>query len=606
MKRSYCSVVLGLLFTLKVIAGESSRSSSFLDWAPRPPMGWNSWDCFGCTVTEQLTKENTDYMATHLARYGWQYIVVDIQWYEPQSTGWNYAPNAKPVFDEYGRLLPVTAKFPSSTNGNGFKPLADYIHSKGLKFGLHLMRGIPRAAVQNNTRILGSTNTASGIADRNSRCRWNPDMFGVDMSKPGAQEYYDSVFKLLASWDLDYVKVDDLASPYHKAEIEAIRKAIDRCGRPILLSMSPGPTPLAEGSHVVKHANLWRLTDDFWDEWRLLKLAFDTCNDWTPYRAAGHWPDPDMLPLGALRVGPKMERNWTRFTRDEQRTLMSLWAISRAPLMFGGHMPWNDEFTVSLITNEEVLGVNQSSEGNRQLFRTNGTVAWVANAPASRDRYVALFNVPAKDIPFDSARALFSSETIRGPASSQVAQIKASLVGSKKLFLVVTDAGDGIVNDHADWIEPKLVGPAGEMKLTELQWKSATAGWRQAKVNRNLNDTELMRNEKPVAWGIATHSTSVIEYDLPEGYETFEALGVLDPGSRGRGSIQFEVYNEKALLPDGTKATVTVDLTVLGFGGPVQVRDLWGKQNLGTFNKSFSQAIPNHGAGLYRLSPSAN
>ena len=369
-------------------------STGFLDWAPRPPMGWNSWDCFGATVTEAQTEANADYMAEKLLRHGWQYIVVDIQWYEPQSGGWEYDRNPKPVLDEYGRLVPVEAKFPSSANGQGFKPLADYLHGKGLKFGVHLMRGIPREAVKRNTPIFGSDHHAVEIANTNSICRWNPDMYGVDMSKPGAQEYYDSVFKLLASWDLDFVKVDDLSRPYqeHQGEIEAIRKAIDRCGRPIVLSTSPGPTPLSEAAHVITHANMWRLTDDFWDDWKLLKHAFDTCNDWTPYRAAGHWPDPDMLPLGAVRVGPKMTRNWTKFTRDEQRTLMTLWCISRAPLMFGGHLPWNDEFTESLITNDEAIAVDQASAGNRQLFRTNDLVAWVAEAPNSPDRYLALFN----------------------------------------------------------------------------------------------------------------------------------------------------------------------------------------------------------------------
>ncbi|HET7625380.1 MAG TPA: glycoside hydrolase family 27 protein [Verrucomicrobiae bacterium] len=372
------------------------KTNSFLDWAPTPPMGWNSWDCFGATVTEPLVKANADYMAEKLARHGWKYIVVDIQWYEPQSGGWNYSKNPEPVLDEYGRLLPVVAKFPSSKDGNGFKPLADYVHGKGLKFGVHLMRGIPREAVKSNTRILGSTHTASEIADRSSICRWNPDMFGVDMTKPGAQEYYNSVFDLLASWGVDFVKVDDLSRPYHKPEIEAIRKAIDQCGRPMVLSTSPGPTPISEAKHVVEHANMWRLTDDFWDEWRLLKHAFDTSNDWTPYRAPGHWPDPDMLPLGALRVGPKMQHNWTRFTKDEQRTLMTLWSIARAPLMFGGHLPWNDDWTLSLITNDEVLAVDQSSSGNRQLFRTNETVAWIADAPNSKDRYLALFNISEK------------------------------------------------------------------------------------------------------------------------------------------------------------------------------------------------------------------
>lgn len=395
MKLQKLFPIAGLALAAHLPVGADNYSGTkFLEWAPVPPMGWNSWDCFGATVTEEQTKANADYMAKKLAKHGWNYIVVDIQWYEPQSGGWDYDKNPKPVLDDYGRLLPVEAKFPSSANGKGFKPLADHLHGLGLKFGLHLMRGIPREAVKRNLPVLGTSFHAADIADTNSTCAWNPDMFGVDITRPGAQEYYNSVFQLLASWDLDFVKVDDLSRPYrqHLGEIEAIRRAIDQSGRAIVLSTSPGPTPLGEAAHVSSHANMWRLTDDFWDDWKLLKHAFDTCNNWSPYRGPGHWPDPDMLPLGAVRVGPKMNRNWTRFTRDEQRTLMTLWCISRAPLMFGGHLPWNDEFTESLLTNDEVLAVDQHSEGNRQLFRTNDLVAWTALVPDSNDRYLALFN----------------------------------------------------------------------------------------------------------------------------------------------------------------------------------------------------------------------
>lgn len=599
MKQILCTLTVALVTTFTTGAAESRE---FHKWAQTPPMGWNSWDCFGATVNEEQTRANVDYMAEKLAKHGWQYIIVDIQWYEPQSTGWEYARNPKPVIDEFGRLWPVIAKFPSSTNGNGFKPLADYVHGKGLKFGVHLMRGIPREAVKRNTKVMGTEFTALQIANTNSICRWNPDMYGVDMSKPGAQEYYNSVFELLASWGIDYIKVDDLSSPYHKAEIEAIRKAIDRTGRPILLSTSPGPTPLRDGEHVAEHANLWRLTDDFWDEWHMLRHAFDTCHNWTPFRGAGHWPDPDMLPLGAIRVGPKMQRNWTRFTKDEQRTLMTLWCVSRAPLMFGGHMPWNDEFTESLITNDEVLAVNQHSSGNRQLFRSGNAVAWVAEAPDSKDRYLALFNVPEREIPFDLSRALFTSPVVRGPAGRQVIDIKADVKGAKKLFLVVTDAGDGISFDHADWIEPRLIGSKGELKLTDLKWKSAKAGWKQPLVNKNVNEGEIVRDGKAAAFGIGTHSTSVIEYELPEGYDRFEAVGVLDPGSNGRGSVRFEVYSESGLTTS-TTVNVSVALRDLGFDGAVRLRDLWQRKDIGEFKETFARPIAEHASELFRISP---
>ena len=368
------------------------RADSFLRWAASPPMGWNSWDCFGCTVTETQVKTVADYMAAKLAAHGWQYVVVDIQWYTSQSSGWAYDPTCKPLIDGYGRLTPDPVKFPSAASGKGFGPLADYIHARGLKFGVHLLRGIPREAVSLNSPIIGTSYHAGEIADTNSVCAWNPDMYGVDMTKQGAQDYYDSVFRLFASWGVDFVKVDDLGRPYRKSEVEAIRKAIDKSGRSMVFSISPGPSPLPEANNVTHNANMWRLTDDFWDSWNLLKKAFDTCDAWTPYRGSGHWPDADMLPLGAVRIGPKMEHHSTNFTPDEQKTLMTLWCVSRSPLILGGYLPWNDSFTESLITNDEVLAVDKFSEQNQQLFRKNGLIAWTAQVPNSHDRYLALFN----------------------------------------------------------------------------------------------------------------------------------------------------------------------------------------------------------------------
>jgi len=361
----------------------------FHAWAPTPPMGWNSWDCFGTTVTEAQTKAQADYMARNLAQYGWQYIVVDIQWYEPEAKGFGYRPNATLCMDQWGRLWPATNRFPSSAGGVGFKALADYVHGKGLKFGIHLLRGIPRQAVRANTPVKGTAAHAADIANTNSICPWNPDMYGVDMTKPGAQEYYDSVFELIASWDVDFVKVDDISRPYHqhKTELEAIRKAIDRTGRAIVLSLSPGETPLDAGPHVVRHANMWRISDDFWDRWPALLEQFGRLAKWAPYCGPGHYPDADMLPLGVIRFSQR-----TRFTKDEQVTLMSLWCIARSPLIFGGDMTKMDDWTLSLLTNRAVLAVNQNSTNNKQLFNRDGLVAWVADAPGSPDKYLGLFN----------------------------------------------------------------------------------------------------------------------------------------------------------------------------------------------------------------------
>ena len=383
-------IVTGLL---GAFLNTRAADPAYWNWAQTPPMGWNSWDCYGAGVWQTDALANADYMAANLKSHGWNLITIDIQWYEPLAHTTAYRRGAILEMDANGRLLPAPNRFPMTAETHSFKPIADYLHARGLKFGLHLMRGIPRQAVNNTngTPILGTSYTAADIADKAHVCGWNGDMYGVDMSKPGAQEYYDSVFALLASWDLDFVKVDDLSSPYHQAEIEAIRKAIDKTGRAIVLSTSPGGTPVNQGEHIQTHANMWRISGDFWDSWGALYSQFARFNSWTPYRAPGHWPDADMIPFGNVRAWQTRD-NWTHFTKDEQFTLMTMWCIGRSPLILGGNLPKNDDFTLSLLTNDEVIAVNQNSANNHQLFNTNNQVAWVADVPGSKDKYLAVFN----------------------------------------------------------------------------------------------------------------------------------------------------------------------------------------------------------------------
>jgi alpha-galactosidase len=366
--------------------------------APTPPMGWNSWDSFGTTVTEDEVKANAAYMATHLKAHGWQYVVVDIQWSEldPQSHG--YRPHADLAMDAYGRLIPAPNRFPSSANGRGFRPLADYVHGLGLKFGIHVMRGIPRRAVEANVPVAGSTHTAAQIADTTSICPWNTDMYGIDVSKPGGREYYESLAMLYASWGVDFVKADDMfghvANGDHSLEIEAFSRALRRSGRPVVLSLSPGVRDDSAGEFLAAHANMWRISDDFWDRWIDLKNQFPRLHRWRAFAGPGHWPDADMLPLG--RIGLRAERGeprMSRLTQDEQVTLMTAWSIARSPLMFGGHLPDNDAFTLWLITNDEVLAVDQRSTGGRQLSANGNQIVWVADASAPRAKYVAFFNI---------------------------------------------------------------------------------------------------------------------------------------------------------------------------------------------------------------------
>ena len=372
-------------------AGSAAGSASL---APTPPMGWNSWNSFATTIDERQARETARIMAEKLLTFGYDVFTIDIQWYEPEAKSYTYNADPEPALDGYGRLLPAPNRFPSSTGGKGFAPLAAEVHALGLKFGIHLMRGIPRLAVQRNLPILGTRYRAQDIADTSSICPWNPDMYGVDMRKPGAQAYYDSVFRLYASWGVDFVKMDDMSRPYdaHAPEIEAAHKAILASGRPMILSLSPGETPVPRADHVRRYAQMWRISDDFWDEWPLLQAQFTRLENWNAHRHPGGWPDADMLPLGRLALG---ERD-TKFTPAEQRTVMTLWSIARSPLIMGGDLRYLDAPTLALLTNPEVLAVNQASTDNRPHFVEDGTRVWTARPASGEGRYLALFNTTDK------------------------------------------------------------------------------------------------------------------------------------------------------------------------------------------------------------------
>ena len=370
--------------------------------APTPPMGWNSWDCYGVAVNEEQLLGNAEYMRDNLKPYGWEYVVCDIQWYEPKAVNNDYNNFCELCMDEYSRLIPAENRFPSSKGGKGFKPIADKIHGMGLKFGIHIMRGIPRQAVHRNTGLLGTDKTARQIAHHFSVCPWNTDMYGVDTGKEGAQEYYNSLFEMYAEWGVDFVKVDDIANtefkphePYSaKGEIEMIRRAIDNCGRDMVLSLSPGPAQLENAEHLSKYANMWRMTGDFWDVWDKLYEMFSKTEQWYPYVKPGCWPDCDMLPLGNISINGSCHGPQNRFSQlsfQEQRTLMTLWCVFRSPLMFGGELRNNDERTLSLITNEEVLAVNQHSHSAHPVINMENVVIWQSKSDDGDD-LLAVFN----------------------------------------------------------------------------------------------------------------------------------------------------------------------------------------------------------------------
>jgi alpha-galactosidase len=412
--------------------------------APTPPMGWNSWDSYGETITEAQVRANAEWMASHLKQFGWQYVVIDEGWYVSN-------PGVKPAeikftMDDNGRFIPTVNRYPSSADGAGFKPLADYIHSLGLKFGIHILRGIPREAVTRKLSIALSPYTAVEAADTADTCPWSTFMYGVQLA-PSGQAYYDSILQLYASWGVDFIKADCIGDhPYKPDEIHMLSLAMKMTGRDMVLSLSPGPTALDKVDEVSFYAQMWRISDDFWDHWAPLPdkdkawsqgvlAQFAATAKWASFQQPGRWPDADMLPLGRLgpHPGDGGEARATNLTHDEQVTLMTLWSIFRSPLMMGGDLPSSDEWTTKLLTNPEVLAVDQHSKDHRPVVSTDSAVVWTAKPDDGRGYYVAVFNLGDKeqtltydwtklDLPKSSyaVRDLWNSQDLGNAASLKV------------------------------------------------------------------------------------------------------------------------------------------------------------------------------------------
>jgi alpha-galactosidase len=380
--------------------------------APTPPLGWNSWDSYGLTINEADYRANTSVLAG-LRQYGWTYSVIDEGWYM-QDPFAATVPTHKYVWDANGILIPALNRFPSAANGQGFKPLADWVHAQGLKFGIHIIRGIPRQVVDLNLPIADTSFHAKDAADLAATCPWDEGNYGVADNAAG-QAYYDSMIKLYASWGLDFIKVDCISDhPYRPTEIRQIADAIRKTGRPIVLSLSPGPTQLAHVAEIQKYAQMWRITNDHWDSWQFphqtpdgfpfgLQEEFDMLAKWSAYTGPGSWPDADMLPEGWLGPHPGFGQPRTsRYTPEEQRTEFTLWAISRSPLIMGANLTRLDPFTRSLMSNEEVLRLNQTAVESHPGELPADPAArqsypqryWVARTGGAHPQtYIAVFNL---------------------------------------------------------------------------------------------------------------------------------------------------------------------------------------------------------------------
>ena len=360
-----------------------------------PPMGWNSYDSYGATVKEDEFLAAAKALKAQLQPYGFSTAVVDYLWFDSEDS-----------IDSNGRWLPSPTKWPSSTGGQGLKPVADQVHGMGLLFGIHIMRGIPRKALTANTPIANSTYKAADAGNSSDTCPWDSHNYGVRGDTAAGQAWYDSIVAQYAGWGVDFIKIDDMISGtnFHQTEVDAIRAAIDKSGRTIVLSLSPGPMQTANVADLNANANMWRTVNDFWDTNGLSNLAdvFTAAGNWQGQTTltAGHWPDCDMLPLGY--IGPRAPvgggsrtGSMTALAHTDQVSVMSLWGIMPSPLIFGGNPTKlsGDAWTTALLGNPEVLAINQDASGAhaRRISSSGSSQVWTRDLSGGR-KAVALFN----------------------------------------------------------------------------------------------------------------------------------------------------------------------------------------------------------------------
>jgi len=369
----------------------------------RPIRGWNSWDSYCASLDQTAALANARVMAKKLLPYGYDYFCVDGGWmgeHGPNANG-----NTGLHIDSFGRCLPSRSHFP-----DGLKALAASVHALGLKFGLHLMRGVPRIVVERNLPVLGTSVFARDIADLRSTCSWSTMCYGVNVFVPQGQTYYDGVIDLIASWNVDLLKVDDIVP--HPPEIAAIAKAIARQQRDIRLCLSPGNVLEYGKLGAYEAACTVRLTPDAWDRRADLERAFDALRDFTVAVAARgivtHLrPDLDMLPFGQLMIpypapttplGPDQRPPYEGYARqsllnlDQKRSYITLRALAGSPLLMGGALVDLTDQDLRLLTQPDLIACHDNGVVAERFEKQPPMEIWRVSSKTAPVTWVGVFN----------------------------------------------------------------------------------------------------------------------------------------------------------------------------------------------------------------------
>ena len=311
-----------------------------------PPMGWNSWNCWARDVTqEQVLSSARAMVESGLANHGWTYINID--------DGWQGKRGGK-----YNAILP-NEKFPD------MKALSDEVHAMGLKLGIYSSPWVGTYAAHIGSYSDNPDGVNQWIKDGKHNQNFRYEKKGGDYWKDRKEMYHHGQYSFVeadakqwADWKIDYLKYDwnpnDL---YHVKEMHDALRATDR---DIVYSLS-NSAPYADAPRWVEYSDCWRTTGDIRDTWKSISSIGFSQLKWTPFCGPGHWPDADMLVVGLVGWGPKL--HFTKLSADEQYTHISLWAMLASPLLIGCDLARIDPFTKSLLTNDEVIDINQDPLG---------------------------------------------------------------------------------------------------------------------------------------------------------------------------------------------------------------------------------------------------
>ncbi len=394
--------VAALLGTALLATGSASaRPVKHVNIPPNPPMGWSSWSSLRENISASIIEAQAKQLHDNLGRFGYQYVNVDAGWQN------GIDANGRPTYN--------TTKFP-----DGIKPVADYVHSLGLKFGIYLVPGIPAAAVSANSPIDGTSYHIGDIADTSKPGNTAEDgSAAIDYSKPGAMAYVQSEANLLASWGVDYLKMDFVGpgggkiAADNRADIQAWHTAIQNSGRAIHLALS-NSLSFANASTWAKYSNGWRIEGDVecyshctgLTNWALrVSKRFTDVPQWIPYAGPGHWNDLDSLEVGNGTTTDGL-------SEDEEQSTITLWSIESVLLLLGTNLTKLDPSDLKLLTNREVIAVDQAGHPAHPVSQSTQQQVWFAKNPDG-SYTVALFNLGSVSA---TVSATWSELGLRGSA----------------------------------------------------------------------------------------------------------------------------------------------------------------------------------------------